>query len=313
MALTHVTWTCIFASYLVALVLELTQLWRPSRLRRWAMMLMTAAGLVAHTAYLVTRAQDGQLPPLVNSTHDWLLVLSWLAVVLMLSVLVWNRQLAIGLFGLPAVVLMVGAARFVRQSTSPVLLEPQRWRTMVHASLWVVGIAGVVISFVLSLMYLVQHRRLKLKLTEPSELKLFSLERLSRWNWWSVIVSVPLLTLALVSGVLLAWQSHVTGTPVDLVQFGFLLTGGLWLAMAVLFGWLLTARHAGGKVVALRTVWACGVLLAMLLAQQVFTRGGVHGRAASGETAPATPYNTPTPSSGAQPSGAQPSSEEGAP
>lgn len=277
MTLDRVTLFCFFASYLAAFVLELTQFARPGRARRWLSLGFIAAGLVAHTAYLLTRSRNSQLPPLLSSAHDWLLVLSWLIVVLLLAVLAWNRHLGIGLFGLPPVMLMVGASRYVNQGSDFASVDLYWWR-MFHASLWVIGVAGVLVSFLLSLMFLVQHRRLKRKLGEPGERRLFSLERLGRWNWWAVIVSVPVLTLALVSGVALAVWSRGTANQVDLTQSGFLLTGAVWLGMAVLFGWLLTVRHAGGRSVAWRTLWACGLLLVMLLAKQVFTRGGIHGQ-----------------------------------
>jgi ABC-type uncharacterized transport system permease subunit len=282
MPLEHVTLLCFFASYLLALVLELTQFVRASQLTRWGAIIATAAGLVAHTAYLLVRSRDSQLPPLLSSAHDWLLVLSWLTVVMLLTILLWNRHSAVALFGLPPVVVMVGAARFVSQTTDQILVDLYGWK-MLHASLWVLGIAGCCAAFVISLMYLVQHRRLKRKLAEPSELHLFSLERLSRWNWWAVIVSVPLITLALMTGVFLALWSRGSDQPVRLVQTGFVLTAALWLTMAVLFGWLVTARHPGGRIVAWRTMWACGLLLLMLLLQQLFIEGGIHGNMLGGD------------------------------
>lgn len=285
MSLDRVTLFCFFASYLAAFVLELTQFVRSGRGQRWVSLGFITAGLIAHTAYLLNRSRDSQLPPLLSSAHDWLLVLSWLIAVLLLAVLVWNRHLGIGLFALPPVVLMVGAARYVNQANDFPDVDLYWWR-MIHASLWVLGIAGTIVGFLLSLMYLVQHRRLKLKRAEPGELKLFSLERLGRWNWWAVIVCVPLLTLAMGTGVLLAVWSRGTASHVDLMQSGFLLTGSLWLCMAVLFGWLLAARQPGGRSVAWRTLWACGLLLVMLLAQQVFSRGGIHGQPARATAIP---------------------------
>ncbi len=294
MTLERVSLLCFFASYLSAFVLELTQFVRQGRFQRWLSLVFVAAGLAAQTAYLLNRSRNSQLPPLLSSTHDWLLVLSWLIVALLLSVMVWNRRLGIGLFVLPPVVLMVTAARFVNQTNDFPSVDWYWWR-MLHASLWVIGVAGVLIGFLLSVMYLVQHRRLKLKLAEPGELRLFSLERLGRWNWWAVVCSVPILTLALVTGVLLARWSHGTVNQVDLTQFGFVLTGLLWLGMTVLFGWLLAARHPGGRSVAWRTMWACGLLLALLLYQQVFTHGGIHGQPTGGPPAAKTPQEATGP------------------
>lgn len=280
MPLENVTLFCFFASYVAALALELTQFARGSRVNRWGAILFVGAGLVAHTAYLLARSRNTQLPPLLSSTHDWLLVLSWLSAALLLSVQTWDRNLAIGLFVLPPILLLVGASTLVSDDLNRQLSDSGLyWWNLTHASLWVFGITGLVIAFVLSLMYLVQHRRLKHKFAEPKELHLFSLERLGRWNWWSVVISVPILTLALASGIFLALRSHSTQTPVSLLRTEFIVMGVLWAAMTVLFGWLVSARHPGGRIVAWRTMWACGLLLALMLVQQVFSSGGIHGTA----------------------------------
>jgi ABC-type uncharacterized transport system permease subunit len=267
---------CFFSSYLVALALEATQLLRKLRINRWAAVAFTAAGLVAHTAYLIARSRDADLPPLLSSTHDWLLVLSWLAVVLYLFVELCRPQLSLGLFVLPLVLVLVGVTRFVSTQPNP-NLGPLRGLGMLHASLLVVGTAGVFVAFVASLMYLVQHRRLKQKQAEPEGLHLLSLETLSRANWWSVVVSVPLLTLGMASGVWLSLRSQSTDLPIDLGRGEFVVLAVLWSAMVALFVWLVATRKAAGRLVAWRTVWACGFLLLTMLLLQLFSSGGIHG------------------------------------
>ena len=156
---------------------------------------------------------------------------------------------------------------------------------MFHASLLVFGIAGVTIGFLLSLMYLVQHNRLRHKTPDPDSLQLYSLERLGRMNWWAVVSSVPLLTLGMLAGVCLAWKSRATASPVDLFAPGFVVMYALWLAMIVLFGWLVSRSQSSGKIVAWRTLWACGFLLVTMICLEVFT-GGIHGKKGSGGLGP---------------------------
>ena len=81
----RISLVCFFSSYLVAWLLELTQLSHASRLNRWAAIVFSAGGLIAQTAYLIVRSRRHDLPPLVGSVHDWLLVLAWLAVLLCLG------------------------------------------------------------------------------------------------------------------------------------------------------------------------------------------------------------------------------------
>ncbi|MGD9856141.1 MAG: hypothetical protein AB7U20_14450, partial [Planctomycetaceae bacterium] len=143
--LSNVTLLCFFSSYLCALALELTRLWVKSAVVRWTAIGFTAAGFTAHMAYLFSRAGAADLPPLLSSTHDWLLVLAFLAVVMYLFVGVLDRSLGFGLFLLPIVLLLVGASRFVDRSTNPQLSAVRGWG-MLHASRWVRGATGVVVG-----------------------------------------------------------------------------------------------------------------------------------------------------------------------
>ena len=266
---------CFFASYVVALGLELTQFMKSSRINRWAAIGFTSAGLLAQTMYLVHRSRLSHMPPLIGSMHDWLLVLAWVAAATYVVLELRDRRLGLGVFLLPLVLLLVSASTSMRKE--PRVRDAQYAVEMFHASLLVFGIAGVLIGFLLSLMYLVQHNRLRHKTPDPDSLQLYSLERLGRMNWWAIVGSVPLLTLGMLAGVCLAWKSRTTATPVDLAAPGFVVMYVLWLAMIVLFGWLVRRSQSSGKIVAWRTLWACGFLLVTMLCLEVFT-GGIHGR-----------------------------------
>ena len=219
---------------------------RRSHLVRWGTIGFAAAGLVAQTAYLTIRSQHADLPPLLGSTHDWLLVLSWLAVVLYLGIQIWNRELSLGIFLLPLVTLLVGASRYVSTTSNP-RIQTGYWWSMFHASLWVFGFLGMSLALIVSVMYLVQHYRLKHKKAELPALHLLSLERLGRLNWWLIILSVPLLTLGMGTGIWMSYLSTANDQPVNLVNIAFMIIAALWVAMAMLFGWLLVAKHPTGS------------------------------------------------------------------
>lgn len=158
---------------------------------------------------------------------------------------------------------------------------------MLHASMWVLGAAGVALGLVLSLMYLVQHRRLRQKADLHEGLQLPSLERLGRLNWWAVVVSVPLLTIGMVTGVGLSIATASSANSVGLAQPGILISAAVWVGMMALFVWLLVARRTPGRLVAWRTVWAAGFLLITLIVLQVASRGRMHGTGSRGD-APVT-------------------------
>jgi ABC-type uncharacterized transport system permease subunit len=280
---------CFFASYVLALALEGLRLLRRGPVLRALGLGLGFAGLAAQSLYLVARSRATDLPPLLSSGHDWLLVLAWTAVVfyLFLSVALWtiNRDVPMGLFILPVVLILIGAADVAGSATSPALSGATdtalrdaqqtalRGWTMLHASFLVFGIAGVIIGFVFSLMYVVQHRRLKHRQPVQIGLSLPSLATLARLNWWSVVVSIPLLTLGLLTGVRLVFLTRETAGSIG---FGDPLVVGsaiVWLVMVAFFLWLLRADNLGGKQIAIRTLYAFAFLFITLIGLQVLTGG----------------------------------------
>jgi hypothetical protein len=152
---------------------------------------------------------------------------------------------------------------------------------MLHASFWVFGIMGELLALLVSLMYLVQHSRLKQKRPPITGLHLLSLERLSRLNWWLIVVSVPLLTLGMLSGFWMIHLSRGSAHPVSLLSLPVFTNAAVWVAMAILFGWLLTAKHPTGRIVAWRTLLACVFMLVTLLVMKLMSADRIHGASAT--------------------------------
>ncbi|MCA8985301.1 MAG: cytochrome c biogenesis protein CcsA [Planctomycetaceae bacterium] len=263
---------CFLASYSVAFVLELARLWESRVWLRWGSLGFTAAGLAAQAWYLVARSHAAQLPPLLASMHDWLLVSALLLVSAYFIYAVLNFRLrgttSLGLFVLPLALAIVGGATLVRDSPNR-LLETARFWKMLHAGSLVIGITGVLIGFLLSLMYLLQHRRLKQKVQLQRGISLPPLAALARYNRWMVIFSVPMLTLGLVTGFVLVVQAKRAAAPFtwsDPIVLGFSV---VWIGMVALFGWLIRSQPNHGRNVALLTAWAFGFLIVTLVGLQV--------------------------------------------
>ena len=273
---------CFLASYCCAFACELIQLkWRRA-LGRILALAFGAAGLVAQTFYLLQRSSQTQLPPLLSSDHDWLLVLAWVAVLVYLFVSLTDGESGIGLLMWPVILVLVVSAQFVTSTTRLDLDYHRRWGIL-HASMLVLGTAGVLLGFVLSLLYLWQHRRLKRRETLSGPLKLPNLELTERLNRWAILTAVPLLTFGVASGFglsIFAKNGEVPAIWTDPVVIGSAVT---WLLMGGLFVWLLTQKRSPGRQVALLTAWSCGFLLVMLVGLQVLTSaiGIRHGTPAS--------------------------------
>ncbi|MBA3316115.1 MAG: cytochrome c biogenesis protein [Planctomycetota bacterium] len=303
--MSDVTVFCFFASYLLALAFEVVRAMRGLSWLRWLALPSAAAGLVAHTLFLWERGRATNLPPLLSSTQDWLLVVAWVACVLYLFVVAYDQKAGIGLFALPAVLLLVSVSYFASDSPSAVMRggngTPEDralhgW-LMLHAALLGLGIAAVVAGIVSSLMYLVQHRRLRHKQARPAGMKLISLERLERWNRLSVLVAVPLLSLGFGVGFLLFYLAGRQGEQTSLWDPVVIASSLAWVVMVAVLGRTMRSEHPAGKSVALRTLIAFGFLLATMLGLQLATGGGGHAvkdwqgrkveldRAGKGETA----------------------------
>tara|TARA_B100000029_G_scaffold381923_1_gene377100 strand:- start:153 stop:1025 length:873 start_codon:yes stop_codon:yes gene_type:complete len=272
-----VTIFCFLASYLVAFALELVRLRKPGRVGVLVGGLFSLAGFVAHTWFLWNRGKEAELPPLLSSSQDWTLVLAWLAVGLYLFLIACDRKLSIGVFLYPLVLMLVGVSYLLADSPSDLAVAEEAARNgwaMLHVSSLVLGAAGVLIGTVLSLMYLWQHRRLRHKSMAAGGLSLPSLERLARMNWWSVMVSVPLLTIGMGTGLVLLLSGTAKTPELSLSDPVVVANGLSWLGLVGLFGWLLLRPTATGKQVAWRTLLACGFLLVTVVGLSVLTSSG---------------------------------------
>ena len=273
--MSNVQLSCFVMSYLVAFALEVMRLLRRGILHRGVMLAFGWAGFLAHTIYLLARSQSVDLPPLLSSAQDWMLVLAWLAVLFYLFGATLDRDFAVGLFLLPIVLLLIAGAVLVHSTPNPLAGDEllRRW-IMLHVSLMVFGAAGALFSLVFGLMYLVQHRRLRTKRVVPTGLSLPSLEWLAKFNWWSVVVSVPLLTCGLVTGVILLRIMNAGGAEISLADPIVLASAFVWIVMAVFFFWVVSSPKAAGKQVASLTIWACSFMLVSLIASNMLSRLG---------------------------------------
>jgi ABC-type uncharacterized transport system permease subunit len=273
----HVTMLCFLASYLLAFILELSRLAGRSAISRFVMIGFGLAGFLAHTLYLLNRSQQTHLPPLLASTHDWMLVLAWVLTLCYLMLTLFHKDLAVGVFALPVVLLLVGSAYFL--STDPYTAVDteharRRW-ALVHAALLVFGVTAGAAGFLSGLMYLVQHHRLKTRHPEHTGFRMPSLARLAQVNRWSVVMTFLLLTLGFASGVFLAVAPRGETSSVRLSDPAVVTCGIVWVFLAGLFAKLLAVQGPTGRRVAWLTLWGCGFLLLTVVGLLVVT-GHIH-------------------------------------
>jgi hypothetical protein len=278
---------CFLLSYLGSLGFEvLLLLRRPAPFFRTLAVGFAVAGFLAHTSFLLTRGQVEDLPPLLTSQQDWLLVLAWIGSLLYLILMTLNRQLAHGLFLLPAVLLLVTAAIFASPVAAGSLREVslRRWG-MVHAASLVLGIGAVAGAALLGLMYVLHHQRLRNRTRFLMRLTLPSLEHLAAWNRWMVLFSVPCLTIGLLTGFLLISLSRSSGqSGIPWADPLVVITIVVWLAMVAVLIRTMQQSQQPGRSVAMLSFLSGGFLLLTILGLMMLPRIGsgdiIHGRSA---------------------------------
>ncbi len=222
------------ASYGAALVLELTHLWFPSRLRGALVVLFVAVGLLAHTVFLGYRAVTITGSPL-SSEMDWCLLAAWLLVALYLGLVFSYPRSPFGLVLLPLALGLIGAgAWWASRTPYPQPAASQVWG-FVHAAAILLATVAILAAFTAGVLYLLQAYQLKQRRGPSGRFWLPSLEWLQRMNSRSLSLALGALALGLFSGIVLNginFQQHVPALP---------WADPLVITTLAMFGWLLVA------------------------------------------------------------------------
>jgi ABC-type transport system involved in cytochrome c biogenesis permease subunit len=256
---------CFAASYGVALVLEILQLFWQRRVQRYLRTGFAGAGFLAHSIYLLVNR------PALSSQFGSLLFLAWILAVFYLYGSLHYRRLAWGIFVLPLVLGLVLLAGAFGKPDAPGFLTLPEWEnglpwerfwSLVHGGFLMLAAVGVCVGFIASVMYLVQARKLKAKVPPRQGLRLLSLERLEEMNRRAINLSFPLLTAGVLVGAFMMGQEREPlGDWLDPKVLGAIL---LWVLFALLL-YLRYGFHLRGRRLALLTILAFALLLVTLV------------------------------------------------
>jgi ABC-type transport system involved in cytochrome c biogenesis permease subunit len=264
----RVTIHCFFASYGLALALELIYLRISRPIVRVLTLLAAAAGLVAHSIYLYSHQ-----PPLIWPS-SWLLFVAWPLAFFYVCGAVHHARESRGMFVLPLVLVLLGLGVVFGEPPDGArgLWQPERhspWGP-VHAVFILLASVGVCVGFLASSMYLYQARRLRTKARPGQGLRLLSLERLETMNRRAIVAAFPLLTAGMLTGVFLLVQGSGRVTWLDPRVLGSVI---LWLAFVLLF-YLRYGYHLRGRQVAVMTIVTFLLLLCCLVLSHPLPEGG---------------------------------------
>ena len=245
--LSGISIVCFVASYAVALGCEASRLVFRSGVRGMVMVGFAAAGLVAHTLFLGWRAVSESTVPL-SSPFDWDLLAAWLLAAGYLWLALTNPRTPVGLFLLPVVLALVGAA--VLASREPFLQSPaaQVW-ARIHGSFNLAFSVSVALGAVAGMMWLIQAGRLTRKQPPLKGFRMPSLERLALVTHRTLGVAAWTAVAGFVSGIVLnavKLPESVPWTDPVVMRMGMVVA---WLVVADGVT-LATRRRPGGDRIA---------------------------------------------------------------
>lgn len=253
---------CFAASYGVALACEASRLLFRSGIRGAAMVAFVIAGLAAHTLFLGWRAVHEPAVPL-STAFDWYLLAAWVLAGGSLWLTVSNPKTPVGLFLLPIVLLLIGAAEFSSRRPFPQSTTTQVWG-VIHGGFNLAASVAVSLGAVAGLMWLIQAGRLARKATPLRGFRMPSLEKLAHVSSRAVVIAAWTAAAGFGSGIVLNAVNRRRGlletVPWDDPVVLRMATLLVWLVAAAVASRLVARRPQGPRVVA----WLSLVSLAML-------------------------------------------------
>jgi hypothetical protein len=228
---------CFAASYAVALACEASRLLFRSGVRGAAMIAFAVAGLVAHTLFLVWRATTEQAVPL-SSAYDWYLLAAWLLAGGYLWLTIANPRTPVGLFMLPVVLGLIGAAQISSQAPFPQSPATQIWGA-IHGIFNLAASVAVAIGALAGALWLIQADRLARKQPPLRSFRLPSLERLAHATDRTLAIAAWTAAAGFLSGIVLNAVNRQRGL-LETVPW----TDPVVLRMAGLVAWLVAAAVA---------------------------------------------------------------------
>lgn len=223
-------------------------------------------GFALHTVALTARFLDEGFAA-VALMGEALLFKSWLMVGLYLSIHIWYRLTVLGGIIAPLAFLMCLAALAFGKAGAEVPPGLESVWLPLHVTLAFLGNAVFALAFAVSLIYLLQERRLKHKRITALTKRLPSLESLDRLNSTLLVWGFPLMTLGIVTGSMWAgihWGNYWSWEPRQISS------GIAWLFYGALLHARITAGLRGKKAAFLTMFGFCVVLGYFLWGDAIF-------------------------------------------
>lgn len=242
--------------YFAALIVSVTELFRGTKTTSRIMISFAAAGFALQTANMVLRYMgEGYLP--IASLHETAAFFAWCIVAIFLYLEFRYMLGLLGSFIMPTAFILMLSSSMLPRAMKPLPPILQSSWFGVHIVLAFLGNAAFAMACGIGVMYLIQEHNLKAKHVHGLFKRLPNLSVLDDLNYRLISLGFPLLTLAIISGVIWA-QSALGGYwRWDPKEVWSLIT---WLIYALILHVRLTSGWRGRKVAILSIVGFAAVL-----------------------------------------------------
>jgi len=195
---------------------------------------------ILQTIFFVYRLRKLGYVPLFT-TFEATVFFSWLLITLALIINYWLRM---DLFAFFANVVGFGFLvfdMFTRKATPDVQLAGQGHLLIMHIAVAFLSYAAFSLSFIASVMYLVEESMLKKKRFTNSALRRFpALDRLDQWSFRLVAVGFPLLLVAMILGAVwyrISYGHVLLMDPKPVASVVLFIIYGMYFYVRVALGW----------------------------------------------------------------------------
>jgi cytochrome c-type biogenesis protein CcsB len=246
------------AFYFLATISGIIEIFRGKKTTSKVALYLSVAGFILHTINIALRYIDGGHIP-VTSMHEAASFFSWCILILFFFHEFRYKLGLLSSFIMPIVfLLMFSSAIFPREikALSPVL---QSYWFGIHVIFAFLGNAAFAMACSIGIMYILQERYVKSKHLGGLFQKLPSLQVLDEINYHLITLGFPLLTLAMITGVIwanAAWGSYWRWDPKEVWS---LIT---WMIYALVLHLRLTVGWRGKKAAILSVVGFIVVIFA---------------------------------------------------
>jgi ABC-type uncharacterized transport system permease subunit len=254
--------------YAVGLLYALVTLTRTSELLSKLALHAAYLGMVFHFVALAEAMRlSGQIA--LTSVHNSESVLAFLIMVVFMVVYMVYKTTSPGIVVFPLVFLLTLVAAAGDQPSLQMPVGVRHGWLIAHIALIFTGYAALIVSFVASLLYLIQEHTLKSKKLSGLISRLPALEVIDDIGYRSLLIGFPFMTLGLIAGTVVA---QATYGHIDFLDPKILLSILMWAAYLVMVYTRWNAGWRGRRAAYL----AAGVFLAAVIAWSANYFSAIH-------------------------------------